>query len=98
MFLIELLIALSLILDNLSLNKESAAGQHINRKGGHPLASNIYTNFESLPCFLTVKQFSAVMGVGRNTAYNMVHSGQISHVLCGKQIRIPKEAVQNLVR
>lgn len=61
-------------------------------------SKSIYTNYESLPCFLTVAQLCAVMGVGRNTAYAMVHSGQVSHVLCGKQIRIPKEAVQNLVR
>ncbi len=36
-----------------------------------------------------------VLGIGRNTAYELVRSGQIRSVRIGRQIRVPKEAVIN---
>lgn len=51
---------------------------------------------ETLPAFLTVEQLAAVLGVGRNTAYTFVRSDRIKNIRVGRQIRIPKTAVENL--
>lgn len=49
-----------------------------------------YTN---LPLILSVDQLAEVLRVGRNTAYDLVHSGQIRSVRVGRQIRIPRDAL-----
>ena len=54
------------------------------------------SNIENLPAFLTVEQLAVVLGVGRNTAYNFVRSNRIKNIRVGRQIRIPKSAVENL--
>ena len=54
------------------------------------------SNIENLPAFLTVEQLAVVLGVGRNTAYNFVRSNRIKSIRVGRQIRIPKSAVENL--
>lgn len=59
--------------------------------------SDPYTTFDSLPLFLTVEQLCAVLGIGKNTAYNLLRSGQIKSIRCGHQIRIPKDALQNII-
>lgn len=53
-------------------------------------------SLETLPAFLTVEQFAAVLGVGRNTAYTFVRSNRIKNIRVGRQIRIPKTAIENL--
>ena len=53
-------------------------------------------SLEHLPAFLTVEQLAVVLGVGRNTAYNFVRSNRIKNIRVGRQIRIPKSAVENL--
>lgn len=50
-----------------------------------------YTNFESIPTVLTVNELMDVLRVGRNTAYDLVRSGQIKGIHIGKQIRILKD-------
>lgn len=52
-----------------------------------------YQNYDDLPLCLSVKQVAEVLGVGRNTAYELVRSGQIQSIRTGRQIRIPKDAV-----
>ena len=54
------------------------------------------SNIENLPAFLTVGQLAAVLGVGRNTAYNFVRSNRIKNIRVGHQIRIPKSALEKL--
>ena len=49
-----------------------------------------YTN---LPLILSVDQLAEVLCVGRNTAYDLVRSGQIRSVRVGRQIRIPRDAL-----
>lgn len=49
-----------------------------------------YTN---LPLILSVDQLAEVLRVGRNTAYDLVRSGQIRSVRVGRQIRIPRDAL-----
>ena len=34
-----------------------------------------------------------ILGIGRNTAYELVRSGQIFSVKIGRQLRIPKQAL-----
>ena len=55
-----------------------------------------YKNYEELALFISVDQLSKVLGVGRNSAYKLVRSGQVASIRVGKQIRIPKEAVAAL--
>ena len=38
-----------------------------------------------------------ILGIGRNTAYELVRSGQIKGLRIGKQIRIPKEEVKRFL-
>ena len=52
--------------------------------------------FDELPLFLTVPDLAAVLGIGLNSAYNMVRKGQIRHVRAGNQIRIPRDALKDL--
>lgn len=56
----------------------------------------IETTFDALPLFLTIPQVAAVLGVGRNTAYSMVRSGQLRSVRVGRQIRVPKDALKTI--
>lgn len=60
--------------------------------------ASVYTTYDSLPIFLSVEDLCSVLSIGRNTAYDMVRAGQIKSIRCGRQIRIPKAAVQDLVQ
>ena len=55
---------------------------------------NNYRSFDELPLALRVEDLMPILGIGRNTAYELVRSGQIRSVRVGKQIRIPKEALR----
>ena len=45
---------------------------------------------ENLPLVMTVEDIMAVLGIGRNSAYNLVRSGQIKAIHIGRQIRIAR--------
>lgn len=51
-------------------------------------------SFDELPLALRVEDLMSILGIGRNTAYELVRSGQIRSIKVGKQIRIPKEALR----
>ena len=53
-----------------------------------------YHSFDELPLTLRVEDLMPILGSGRNTAYELVRSGQIRSIRIGRQLRIPKEAVQ----
>ena len=53
-----------------------------------------YHSFDELPLTLRVENLMPILGIGRNTAYELVRSGQIRSIRIGRQLRIPKEAVQ----
>ena len=55
---------------------------------------NNYRSLDELPLALRVEDLMPVLGIGRNTAYELVRSGQIRSVRVGKQIRIPKDALR----
>ncbi len=51
------------------------------------------TSFDDLPLTLRVEELMPILGVGRNTAYELIRSGQIRSVRIGRKIRIPKSEV-----
>lgn len=50
-------------------------------------------DYNNLPLILTVDQLADILSIGRNTAYDLVRSGQIRSVRVGRQIRIPRDAL-----
>lgn len=58
---------------------------------------NKYRSFNELPLTLRVEDLMPILGIGRNTAYELVRSGKIKGIRIGKQIRIPKEEVRRFL-
>ncbi len=52
-----------------------------------------YRSFDDLPLTLRVQDLMPILGIGRNTAYELVRCGQIRSIRIGKQLRIPKSAL-----
>ena len=52
------------------------------------------TSFDDLPLTLRAEELMPILGVGRNTAYELVRSGQIKSTRIGKQIRVSKESLR----
>ena len=50
-------------------------------------------SYSELPLTLHVEDLMPVLDIGRNTAYELVRSGQIRSIRVGRQIRSPKEAL-----
>ena len=42
---------------------------------------------------LRVEELMPILGIGRNTAYELIRSGQIRSIRIGRQIRIPRDAL-----
>ena len=55
--------------------------------------SNNYHSFDELPLTLRVEDLMPILGIGRNTAYELVRSKQIYSIKIGRQLRIPKQAL-----
>lgn len=55
--------------------------------------SSNYHSFDELPLTLRVEDLMPILGIGRNTAYELVRSKQIYSVKIGRQLRIPKQAL-----
>ena len=51
-------------------------------------------NYDELPLALTVNEVSDVLRIGRNTVYDLVRCGKISSIKIGRQLRVPKSALQ----
>ena len=56
------------------------------------MADKRYTSFDELPLTLTVPEVAEVLDIGRNTAYEIVRSGDLPSRRIGKrgQIRVLK--------
>lgn len=52
---------------------------------------------EELPLVLRVDDLSRALGIGRNTAYELVRSGQIRSIRIGRQLRIPRDELQRFL-
>ena len=56
------------------------------------------TNFETLPLLLTVNELASVIRIGRNAAYQLVKDGDIQSIRIGRSIRIPRDALIQLMK
>lgn len=56
------------------------------------------TSYDDLPLTLSVRELMRILSVGRNTAYELIHSGQIRSVRIGRKIRIPKAEVLRFLK
>ena len=50
-------------------------------------------NFDDIPLVLTVEELMPILGIGRNTAYELIRCEKIHSIRIGKQLRIPKDTV-----
>ena len=57
------------------------------------MSGTIYRSLEELPLVLRVEDLMSVLDIGRNTAYELVRSGQIESIRVGRQLRITKQAL-----
>lgn len=48
---------------------------------------------DNLPVVLSVQQLAEVLQIGRNSAYDLVKSGQIRSIRIGRTIRIPQSSL-----
>ena len=54
---------------------------------------NKYRSFDDLPLALRVEDLMPSLGIGRNTAYELVRSRKIRSIKIWRQIRIPRDAI-----
>lgn len=59
---------------------------------------NKYHDLHELPVTLRVEDLMPLLGIGRNTAYELIRSGQIRSVRIGRQIRVPRDALVEFLR
>ena len=59
---------------------------------------NKYRDLNDLPRILRVEDLMLLLGIGRNTAYELTRSGQIRSIRIGRQIRIPRDALLEFLR
>ena len=52
-----------------------------------------YTHDDQLPLILSVDELAKILGIGRNTAYDLIRCGRIRSVRIGHKIRIPKDSL-----
>ena len=55
--------------------------------------ANKYRSRDDLPVTLRVEELMPILGIGRNTAYELVRSGKLRSIRVGRQMRIPKNAL-----
>ena len=56
------------------------------------ISKSMITNTDDLPLVLTVSEVSKILGVGKNTAYDLIRSGAVKSFRVGRQIRVSKSA------
>jgi len=61
------------------------------------LAGSSTTTLATLPEVLTVREAAAILRVGRNQLYQAIARGQLGAVRIGRSIRIPKQALLDLL-
>lgn len=63
-----------------------------------PASTQRVTSLQDVPLVLCIEDLMAVLSIGRNTAYELVRSGQIRSIRVGKNIRIPRNAVEEFLK
>ena len=56
-----------------------------------------FRSLDDLPLVLRVDDLMSALDIGRNTAYELVRSGQIRSIRVGRKLRIPKQAVADFL-
>ena len=56
------------------------------------------TNEKDLRLTYKVEELMPILGIGRNSAYELVRSGQIRSFRVGRSYRVPKDAVDEFLR
>lgn len=56
------------------------------------------TSYDDLPLTPSVRELMPILSVGRNTAYELIRSGQIRSVRIGRRILIPKAEVLQFLK
>ena len=54
---------------------------------------NKYRSLDDLPVTLRVEELMPILGIGRNTAYELVRSGRLRSIRVDQQVRISKNAL-----
>ena len=52
-----------------------------------------YVSYDDIPLVMTVEDLMPILLIGRNTAYELVRSGEIKSTRVVRQIRIPRDAL-----
>jgi excisionase family DNA binding protein len=55
------------------------------------MAISTVTDWNDLPVLLNIRHIIDVMGVSRDTAYNLIYQRGFPAMRVGKQIRVPKD-------
>lgn len=55
-------------------------------------SKSMITSMDDLPLVLTVSDISKILGIGMNTAYDLIRGGAMKSVRVGHQIRVSKAA------
>lgn len=50
---------------------------------------------DNIPLALSVQQVAELLEVSRNTAYTLVRSGALRSIRVGRQIRVPRSALED---
>jgi len=53
-----------------------------------------YKSMDDVPLIISVPEFAKILHISRNTAYDIIRSGQIKTARVGNQIRITKTAFE----
>lgn len=56
-----------------------------------------YKSISEMPLTLRVEDLMPILNIGRNTAYDLVKSGKIRSIKVGRQLRIPRDAVEDFL-
>ena len=52
-----------------------------------------YSSYDDIPLIMKVEDLMPILLIGRNTAYDLVRSGEIQSIRVGRQIRISRDAL-----
>lgn len=58
----------------------------------------MYTTLEQVPVLLTIDDLLPILGIGKTKAYELIRSGHLKSIRVGRQIRIPKTALEEFLR
>ena len=56
------------------------------------------TDISALPLILTVEDLTKIFAVGKNTVYELIHSGAIRSVRVGRSYRVPRDAIAEFLK